>query len=128
MERKPTIVAIAVVEHEDSFLVGERPPGKTLAGLAEFPGGRVNADETPEDAAIRECVEETGLHVRATGTYGEWLHEYPHGLVHLHFFACAVDGESVTPQPPFRWVDRADLVMLKFPEANHEVLSKLLAK
>jgi 8-oxo-dGTP diphosphatase len=128
MESKPTIVAIAVVEHDGSFLVGERPAGKPLAGFAEFPGGRVDDGETPEDAAIRECYEETGVRIHVVGTYGERLHEYDYGAVHLHFFACAVEVDSVRPRPPFCWVARADLAMLKFPAANRDLLLRLLAE
>jgi mutator protein MutT len=58
---KPIAVAIAVLEHNGKFLVGVRPPGVPLAGLAEFPGGKIDLGETPEAAAIRECREETGL-------------------------------------------------------------------
>src|SRR5262249_13310601 len=60
---QPTLVAIAVVEHGERFLVGIRPEGKPLAGFAEFPGGKVNDGETPEAAAIRECDEESGLRI-----------------------------------------------------------------
>ncbi|HUG68389.1 MAG TPA: (deoxy)nucleoside triphosphate pyrophosphohydrolase [Pirellulaceae bacterium] len=123
----PTRIAIAVVERNGEFLVGERPPGKPLAGCAEFPGGRVEAGETPEQAAVRECFEETGLHIAVVSRYDECEHDYAHDRVHLHFFACRAVGASVEPRFPFRWVPRANLRTLDFPEANLALLSVLVA-
>ena len=95
MPHAQTRIAIAVVERNGRFLVGQRPPGKPLAGFAEFPGGRVEAGETPEQAAIRECFEETGLSVAVVGRYDGRLHDYAHDRVHLHFFACRIAGADV---------------------------------
>ncbi|MBI2479646.1 MAG: NUDIX domain-containing protein, partial [Planctomycetia bacterium] len=104
---------------------GERPAGKPLAGYAEFPGGRVEAGETAERAAVRECFEETGLCVAVVGCYGELGHEYAHDIMHLHFFACHVVGPNIEPRVPFRWVARADLKSQDFPEANRALLNIL---
>ena len=82
------LIAIAVVEHDAKFLVGQRPPGVPLAGLAEFPGGKVQPGETPEKAAIRECLEETGLTVRIVERYATVRHDYAHDRVELYFFRC----------------------------------------
>ena len=56
MAASPTAIAVAVVEHDDRFLVGQRPAGKPLAGYWEFPGGRVEEGESPQQAAIRELA------------------------------------------------------------------------
>ncbi len=81
-------IAIAVVEQDDRFLVGRRPDGTVLAGMWEFPGGKVRPGETPEQSAIRECREETGLDVTVVGNFPDCVHEYDHGTVHLHFLRC----------------------------------------
>lgn len=125
MSDPPTRIAIAVVERHGQFLVGERPAGKPLAGYAEFPGGRVEAGETPEQAAVRECFEETGLRVAVVGRYDDREHDYTHGHLHLCFFACQAAEANVKPLFPFRWVSRADLKMLDFPAANQALLSVL---
>lgn len=125
MPNAPTRIAIAVVERNGQFLVGERPPGKPLAGCAEFPGGRVEVGETPEEAAVRECFEETGLNVSVVRRYDESRHDYAHDRVHLHFFACRTIGADIEPRTPFRWVPRGDLRSLDFPAANRELLSVL---
>jgi 8-oxo-dGTP pyrophosphatase MutT (NUDIX family) len=59
----PIEVAISVVRHAGCYLVGRRATHLALGGLWEFPGGKLEADESPRDAARRECWEETGLRV-----------------------------------------------------------------
>lgn len=121
------VVAIAVVEHDGRFLVGQRPAGKPLAGYWEFPGGRVEAGETPEAAAVRECQEETGLAVVPTGNYGVVKHQYDHGSVELYFVACRpASAHAEEPRPPFEWVSRDELRTRVFPDANRPVLELLL--
>jgi 8-oxo-dGTP diphosphatase len=123
------LVAIAVVEHEGRFLIGRRPAGKPLAGYWEFPGGRVEEGETPQAAAIRECQEETGVVVFATGNYGIVKHEYEHAVVELHFVACRPASDPPPqPTPPFMWVSREDLRACSFPAGNESVLRRLLQR
>ena len=118
-------IAVAVVEHDGKFLIGLRPAGVALGGLWEFPGGKVESGETPATAAVRECLEETGLAVRITGEYPRVVHDYAHGRVRLHFFECAL-AEPPRPLPQgFRWVLRADLTQYSFPPANARLLSIL---
>jgi len=57
------VVACALVDTDNRVLIAQRPEGKTLAGLWEFPGGKVDADERPEAALIRELKEELGITV-----------------------------------------------------------------
>ena len=57
------VVAVALVDADGRVLLGKRPEGKTLAGLWEFPGGKVEADERPEAALIRELKEELSIDV-----------------------------------------------------------------
>lgn len=121
-----TEIAVAVVEHEGKFLVGTRPKGVALAGYAEFPGGKVEAGETPAEAAARECQEETGLECMVLEPYPDVVHHYAHARVRLFFFACRVNDPTQPPQPPFRWVPRAELAMLKFPEANGALVEYLV--
>ena len=120
-----TLIAIAIVEHDDKFLIGQRPPGVPLAGLWEFPGGKVEAGETPQHAAIRECREEAGIEVQVLGEYPPQVQQYDHGRVELRFFRCAPLQADVLPAAPFRWVRRQDLKDYDFPEGNRHVLSLL---
>src|SRR6478609_1832873 len=113
----PTRIAIAVVEHDGRFLIGQRPEGVPLAALWEFPGGKIEPGETAEQAAVRECREEAGLGVQPLFHYPAASHEYAHGAVELEFVACRiVNGEQAEPLPPFRWVERGELAQYEFPQ------------
>jgi 8-oxo-dGTP diphosphatase len=127
---KPICVAIAIVEHEGRFMVGVRPAGVPLAGLAEFPGGKVHDGETAAAAAVRECREETGLQVVVDREFFSTTHHYDHGLLDIRFFLCRLDTgvEGSSPISPFRWVTAAELAMLEFPAANAPVTEMLLGK
>jgi mutator protein MutT len=119
----PTPIAIAVVERDGCFLIGQRPPGVPLAGLWEFPGGKIQPGETPEAAAVRECLEETGIAVEPLFRYPEHVHAYEHALVRLLFIACkTADDPPAKPHAPFRWASRDQICKLSFPSGNTAVL------
>lgn len=121
----PIPIAIAVVEQNDHFLVGLRPAGVALAGMWEFPGGKIEPGETPAEAAVRECWEETGLKVVSGKAYPTQEADYTHGTVELHFIACRVAADQPEPRPPFRWVNRTDLPKYDFPAGNRGLLALL---
>jgi 8-oxo-dGTP diphosphatase len=124
----PVIVAAAVVERDGAFLLTRRLKGTHLEGTWEFPGGKCDPDETPEDCLIREIREELAV----DAIPGELLlvtrHDYPERSVELHFFRADVAG---TPSPQIgqqmRWVPRADLARLEFPDADTDLIRLLLA-
>jgi mutator protein MutT len=123
----PTPIAIAVVDHAGKFLIGQRPEGKPLAGLWEFPGGKVEAGETPAEAAARECLEEVGVRVTVGAPYPEVVQQYDHDRVRLHFFACTL-AESQLPTDVtagYRWVAPAELPAYEFPKANGALVAML---
>lgn len=130
-----TEIAVCLIRHDDHFLVGIRPAGSKLAGYAEFPGGKVETDETAADAAARETKEETGLTVRVMRLLCQLRHDYDFGSLNLFFFLCEIESrevpsnESNRPLPvvtgSFRWVRRSELDALQFPDANAKVLSML---
>jgi len=122
----PTPIAIAVVEHERSFLIGQRPAGLALAGLWEFPGGKIEPGESPEAAAVRECLEETRLSVKALFRYPDRVQHYEHDRVELFFIACCLSpATQPPPREPFRWVPRDELQRYEFPAGNADLLELL---
>lgn len=122
----PTPIAVAVVEQDDRFLIGLREDGVALAGYWEFPGGKILPGESPAEAAVRECREETGLEVEVGGAYPDVMHTYDHGTVHLHFLACRPKDPQQVPAERFRWVARGDLASFRFPPANAALVASLV--
>jgi mutator protein MutT len=118
-------IAIAVVEDHGKFLIGLRPDGSPLAGMWEFPGGKIETGESPAEAAARECLEETGLAVRILGQYPQAVHDYEHARVRLHFFSGAPLEARRTLPSRFRWVTRNELKDYVFPPANARLISLL---
>ncbi|WP_437201618.1 (deoxy)nucleoside triphosphate pyrophosphohydrolase [Planctomicrobium sp. SH664] len=120
-----TRIGIAVVLHEGRLLVGVRSAGIVLGGMHEFPGGKCEPGETPQDCAVRECLEETGLRVRPVEVLDRTVHDYAHGTVDLSFLLCQPVEPTASPLPPFRWVRVGDLDTLHFPDGNRKVLQLL---
>lgn len=123
-----TQIAVAIVRSRDRFLVGVRAEGTDLARYDEFPGGKVHSHETPAEAAIRECFEETGIEVTLVRLLQTVEHDYDHGKLRISFLLCEPRvSHAHEPRAPFRWVSRSELNTLRFPEANESVVRLLLA-
>jgi 8-oxo-dGTP diphosphatase len=91
-------VVAAVIERRDGhYLLAQRPAGKVYAGWWEFPGGKVESDETPGDALARELHEELGIHPTEVYPWITRVHRYEHATVRLNFFR--VLGWSGDPHP-----------------------------
>lgn len=85
-DRKVVDVAVGVlIQPNGDFLLTSRPEGKVYAGYWEFPGGKLEASETVEQALARELHEELGIHTGQIVRWREELVDYPHALVRLHF-------------------------------------------
>jgi 8-oxo-dGTP diphosphatase len=84
--RKHTEVAVGVLVRADgALLLSTRPPGKPYEGYWEFPGGKIEAGETVEQALRRELIEELGVTIDAAQVWKVTEHDYPHALVRLHW-------------------------------------------
>jgi 8-oxo-dGTP diphosphatase len=126
----PTPIALAVVEHAGRYLIGQRPEGVPLAGYWEFPGGKVEANETVEQAAVRECREEAALDVVVVAEYPAVVQQYDHDRVRVHFLRCKpTQFDPATGEPPtpggYRWVAGAELRNYTFPKANDGLIAML---
>ena len=122
-------VGIGVIESDGHVLVGVRPPGVPLAGMAEFPGGKCLADETTRACIVRECREETGLLVIPRTHLVTSMQQYDHGVIALSFWQCGLSPDLKDLAPAtnsFSWVPFASLNSLDFPSGNDEVLKLLL--
>lgn len=94
----PVNVVCAVIQHEGLILLAQRPEGKRLARLWEFPGGKVDPGEQLEQALHRELQEELGCQVTVLHSGPPVLHGYPWGEIQLHPFLCELTAHSPAPQ------------------------------
>jgi 8-oxo-dGTP diphosphatase len=116
------VAAVALIDADGRVLLAQRPAGKSMAGLWEFPGGKVEAGETPERALIRELKEELGIDTwtscLAPLTFASHSYDDFHLLMPL--FACR--RWSGTPQPQegqsLAWVRARDLRDYPMPPAD----------
>ena len=120
-------VVAAVIRRTGKILITQRLDNVHLAGMWEFPGGKVEADESFEGALLREIREELGIEIRVLDEFFTVEHEYPTKSVRLHFFNCTItEGE---PEPlavaDLRWVLPAELDKFEFPPADAELIAKL---
>ena len=96
-ERTPVVVTAGVVIRDEHVLVARRKMGSHLEGLWEFPGGKLEPNESPEESLAREFKEELGVEVRVGRILEVVYHRYPEKNVLLLFYACELmNGE---PQP-----------------------------
>lgn len=123
------VSAVALIDRDGRILLAQRPEGKSMAGLWEFPGGKIEAGETPEVALIRELEEELGINTWASClaplTFASHSYDGFHLLMPL--FACRKwEG---TPQPKegqtLKWVRANDLRNYPMPPADVPLISVL---
>ncbi|MEE9274529.1 MAG: squalene synthase HpnC, partial [bacterium] len=84
----PVDVVAGIVEREGRILICRRPAGGEMSGFWEFPGGKIETDETPEEALSREIREELEVEVEVGSMRWETLHRYEELTVHLRFYDC----------------------------------------
>jgi len=109
-------------------LVTRRPTDTVLAGCLEFPGGKVEPDETVAAAVAREVQEELGIAVLPRAELAVVEHAYDHATVRLHAWWCSLDSSppaAAHPGEP-RWMRLDALPLDEFPEANRALVRRVL--
>lgn len=120
-------VAAGLVFRDGKLLITKRYDDAHLGGLWEFPGGKLEPNESFEQCLVRELKEELGIEVRVGELVESVTHEYPGKTVHLKFFFC--DWHKNEPQPlgcsECKWVRADELKEHEFPEADARLLHRL---
>ncbi len=123
------VAAVALVDGDGRVLIAQRPEGKPMAGLWEFPGGKVAPGETPEEALIRELSEELDIDVTenclAPFTFASHRYDDFHLLMPL--YVCRVWNGSVRPQEgqAVKWVRPMRLGDYPMPPADRPLVAML---
>ena len=125
---KKVAAAVAVIEDRERFLIQKRPPSGLLAGLWEFPGGKIKRGESPEAALRREVREELGAragHIRFLATV---KHAYTRYDVTLHVFLCRLEGPGFVMSPDRRWVSLRSIRRYPLPSGSVKIVDFLAAR
>lgn len=124
------VAAVALIDRDGRILIAQRPEGKTLAGLWEFPGGKINAGETPEFALCRELEEELGIEVRECcfSPLAFASHAYDDFHLLMPLYACRM--WTGTPQPregqALKWVLPTELYDYNMPPADLPLIPQII--
>lgn len=123
----PVVVAAAVIVREGRVLLTRRTDGQHLAGMWEFPGGKLEPGESPEETLVRECREECGIEIEVGEILDVTHHRYPEKEVLLLFYRCVLlEGEVQNLQvADHAWVAPPDLDRYELPPADHRVVARL---
>lgn len=124
-------VMVGIIRNENNqILVALRPPNKTLAGLWEFPGGKLELDEHPFIGLQRELAEEIGIHVKQATPWLDVVDETINRITHLDVWTInEFSGEPYGREGQLiRWVNITELPTLTFPNANKPICERLLAQ
>jgi 8-oxo-dGTP diphosphatase len=123
------VAAVALIDPDGRVLLAQRPEGKPLAGLWEFPGGKVHPGETPEAALIRELDEELGIDVVASclAPFTFASHAYPEFHLLMPLYVCRKWSGIVTAREGqrLRWVRPARLGEYPMPPADKPLVAML---
>jgi len=123
------VAAAALVNKRGEVLIAQRPEGKSMAGLWEFPGGKVDTGETPEYALMRELEEELGIETRPCCFWpkGFASHSYDDFHLLMPLFVCRVWNGEVTAKEHqgIEWVKPMELANYPMPEADIPLVAQL---
>ena len=121
------MVVAAVIEKHGRVLIAQRRKDGRLGGEWEFPGGKVEPDETPEQALRRELHEELGIEAEIGEFFCSSRYDYTHLPVELHAYRIKDFSGEIVPHvhDQVLWVLPQDLYRYDFPEANREIMSRL---
>lgn len=124
------VVAGIIFNSQHEILISYRPPHAIQGDLWEFPGGKIEANETPYDALIRELKEEVDIEVVTATPFECITHTYPEHTVVLHVWSVTeFKGEPHGKEGQIvRWVAPQALSTFTFPEGNKVIIDILLGK
>ncbi|ENU1226371.1 MULTISPECIES: 8-oxo-dGTP diphosphatase MutT [Providencia] len=131
MEKKHLYIAAGIIRNsQKKIFITKRPEGTHMAGFWEFPGGKLETNESPEAALVRELEEEVGIIVTKSELFHRVDHEFDDRFITLYFFIISSwENEPYGKEgQDSRWVCQDDLIADEFPPANRIIVELLTHK
>jgi A/G-specific adenine glycosylase len=128
---KKISAVVAVIEREGKYLIQKRPPSGLLAGLWEFPGGKIEPGESPEQALLRELKEELGVDLADLENQDPLSnlqhlitvkHAYTQFLVSLHAYSCKLKSIPPLSRDTYRWITLKGMRRFPFPSGSSKII------
>ena len=121
-------VAAAIIFNKGKILVTRRAPGEKLAGYWEFPGGKLEGNETPRECIVRELREELGLHATAGAVIASSVYEYTGGAIELIAVECTVQdyGIDLTVHDAYEYIQPEALLDVRLAPADIDIAKKII--
>lgn len=124
-----SVVCVALIDADDRILIAKRPEGKAMAGLWEFPGGKIESGETPEESLVRELKEELGIETKGSclAPFTFASHSYDDFNLIMLLYVCrkwqgypqGAEGQEL------KWIPANRLSQYDMPEANASLIAML---
>jgi len=120
-------VTAAIILMDNRVLIAQRAPGDKLAGKWEFPGGKLELGETPQECLKREIREELDVEIEVSGFFGESIYAYHSGTIKLMAFWCKwISGDfTLKVHSQIAWVNHVELDLYDFAPADIPLMEKL---
>lgn len=122
-----TQVAAAIIQKGKKILICQRGAGGSTAFLWEFPGGKLEPDETLEECLVRECKEELEIDIKVGKIFAETEYEYPDRRIAFTFFEAEITGGKIKANvhKDIKWVITAELMDYEFCPADIGIIKRL---
>lgn len=123
-------VTSAIIINDNKILITQKGPHGRFAEKWEFPGGKIDTGETPEECIIRELLEELHMEIEVDSFFGECIHTYPEGenIVLAYFCSWHKGDITLTEHSDYRWVTVEELDQYDFTPADRLLADKLRLK
>lgn len=120
-------VTAAIIQHKGKILIARRPAGDMLAGKWEFPGGKLEPNETPKDCLRREIKEELDIEIIVGNFFMDSIYNYPTKTIHLAaYWSTWMSGQiELRSHDAIEWVDSTKLACFDFAPADVPFVKKM---
>ena len=123
-----SVSTAGVAKLNNKYFIAKRKPGKSLGALWEFPGGKTENEEEPEETIVREFLEEFNVKIKVKNRLCSGLFTHNGNTYKLIAFKIDILSEKIelTDHTEYIWADEADLLKFQFPESDAIIVNHLL--